>query len=110
MVLVVRTESEWAEILEACEKSGQSRSAWCREHGINVKTMANHVYKKRNGVESNAKRSLHEWPALIDTQKSSGKNTDGLMGADLKDLRQFIARINDVHFAVGLSANSQCGI
>jgi transposase-like protein len=75
MMLVVthRTKSEWAEIIEAYKESGQTQSSFCKEHGINVKTLSNHLHKRVRKKQA-PKRSAEEWIALIEEQRASGMN------------------------------------
>jgi lambda repressor-like predicted transcriptional regulator len=68
-----RTKEEWTKIVEEFKDSGQTMTAFCAEHGINMKTLGNHVYRDRAGVEEPVKkRSLKEWGALIEAQRDSG--------------------------------------
>ena len=67
-----RTKSEWAAIVEEYYKSGQTQSAFCRDRGINIKTLGNQLRKsKRNQT---IKRSNDEWIIIIEKQRASGKN------------------------------------
>ncbi len=64
-----RTAAEWDKIVEAYEKSGQTMSAFSKAHGINVKTLGNHL--GRTPVPK-VKRSPEEWNALLEQQEASG--------------------------------------
>ena len=66
-----RTKEEWASIVEAYRQSGQTQAAWCRERGINAKTLQNHIREDSRKKQPN-KRSAEEWGALIRKQKASG--------------------------------------
>jgi transposase-like protein len=78
LMVAHRTKSEWAEIVEAYKESGQSQTAFCREHGINAKTLGNHLHKrvrkKQSTKRNTTKRSAEEWLALIEEQRASGMN------------------------------------
>jgi lambda repressor-like predicted transcriptional regulator len=66
-----RTPAEWADIVAAFKKSGQTQASFCREHGINEKTLGAHV-RGRESVKPMIKRSAEEWRTLITEQRSSG--------------------------------------
>jgi hypothetical protein len=68
-----RTPAEWAEIVEAFIKSGQTQVAFCQEQGLNIKTLGAHIRKGARGKQI-IKRSEEEWIALITEQQSSGIN------------------------------------
>ena len=73
---VRRTKAEWAEIIDAFKKSGQTQTAFCREHGLSAKTLGFHV---RSGMEQGKakkpiQRSEETWTALISQQRASGMN------------------------------------
>jgi len=68
-----RTPAEWADIVEVFKKSGQTQASFCREHGINEKTLGSHVRGRESGKPM-IKRSAEEWRALITEQRSSGIN------------------------------------
>ncbi|MCL1810573.1 MAG: hypothetical protein FWG42_12530 [Clostridiales bacterium] len=68
-----RTPAEWADIVEAFKRSGQTQASFCREHGINEKTLGAHV-RGRESVKPMIKRSAEEWRTLITEQRSSGIN------------------------------------
>jgi transposase-like protein len=42
-----KTEAEWRDTVVAMRQSGQSCARWCKEHGINPKTMGNWTRKFR---------------------------------------------------------------
>lgn len=67
-----RTASEWAEIVKTYRESGKSQAAFCRENGINVKTLGNHIHGKQKRVQQ--QRSSKEWELLLREQQSSGLN------------------------------------
>jgi len=76
-MVVRRTEAEWAEIVGAYKKSGQSQIEFCREQGINIKTFGAHVRTGsllKTGQRQLTKRSTEEWLSLITEQRSSGEN------------------------------------
>lgn len=68
-----RTQAEWAEIVKAFKKSGQTQVAFCRENGLSEKTLGSHV---RAGEEQKQKikRSEEDWAILIAEQRDSGMN------------------------------------
>jgi len=66
-----RTPAEWATILEAFRKSGQTQVAFCRENGISEKTLGAHI-RAGTGSKPIIKRSNEEWIALIVEQRDSG--------------------------------------
>ena len=41
------TLKEWTQEIAECQSSGMAVSAWCKLHGINVKTYYNHLRKVR---------------------------------------------------------------
>lgn len=58
---VVRAKTDWATLVEACEKSGQSAAVFCRERGIAYSLFLYHrgkILKMRHGVQSIARSSL----------------------------------------------------
>jgi transposase-like protein len=75
-MVVRRTKEEWTEIIEAYRQSGQSQTAFCREHGLSAKTLGAHIRKSkvREGATQKApiKRSPEEWARLISEQDASG--------------------------------------
>lgn len=77
-MVVRRTKEEWAGIIVAYKESGQSQTAYCREHGLSVKTLGAHIRKSkvREGGTQKApiKRSAEEWVRLISEQQTSGMN------------------------------------
>jgi transposase-like protein len=73
LVVTHRTQSEWESIVEAFKESGQTQAVFCREHGINVKTLGNHLHKRARKKQT-VKRSEDEWLALIKEQRDSGMN------------------------------------
>ncbi len=64
-----RTAAEWERIVEAYEKSGQTMAVFSKAHGINVKTLGNHL--GRSPVPK-VKRSPEEWDSLLEQQEASG--------------------------------------
>ena len=68
---VKRTKAQWAEIMNKYEKSGQTMAAWCKENGVNAKTLGAHM-NKGNRVRKIKLRTIDEWKELIRKQKSSG--------------------------------------
>jgi hypothetical protein len=42
-----KTEAEWRDLVAAMRQSGQSCTRWCKERGINPKTMGNWIRKLR---------------------------------------------------------------
>jgi len=72
-MVIRRTPGEWAEIVESFKKSGQTQVAFCREHGINEKTLGAHV-RAESERKQIVKRSAEEWITLIAEQQSSGMN------------------------------------
>ena len=66
-----RTAAEWSEIVDSFKKSGQSISAWCKEHGFSEKTMGAHV-RAEGKTRSKGIRNAQEWGELIAEQKQSG--------------------------------------
>ena len=74
-MIIRRTNTEWAEIVEEYKKSGKTMTAFGREHGINLKTLGGHIRKGTVDTEQRSRqRSAEEWSVLIDRQKSSGLN------------------------------------
>jgi transposase-like protein len=71
---VQRTKAQWAEIIEEYKKSGQTMASWCRENGVNAKTMGNYV---NAGKVKRKVRTLYEWGVLFEKQKSSGMSISG---------------------------------
>lgn len=69
-MVVRRTKAEWLEIVEKYKKSGKTMAAWCRENGVNVKTLGHHVNSV--GKSGGNGRTLDEWRILSEKQKSSG--------------------------------------
>ena len=69
-----RTKAQWAEIIGEYKKSGQTMASWCRENGVNAKTMGNHVTA---GNVKRKVRTLYEWGVLLEQQKSSGMSISG---------------------------------
>ena len=67
-----RSAEEWDRIIAEYRESGNSMAQWCKEHGINGKTMSARITKlglsKRRGKHG---RSREEWFSLIEEQKSS---------------------------------------
>ena len=70
-MVVHRTKSEWAKIVEAYKESGQTQTDFCNTHGLNVKTLSNHIREARHRKREKA-RSTEEWIALISQQYASG--------------------------------------
>jgi transposase-like protein len=66
-----RTAEEWERIVEEYRRSGQTVTAWCKEHGVNAKTMGPHL-REVPGRRQQRKRSAEEWERLIEEQRSSG--------------------------------------
>jgi len=94
-----RTKSQWAEIIETYRNSGQTQSEFCRENGLNIKTLGNHL-RKDNARERESARSTKEWTALIAQQKASGLsrtawckqnkiNSDSMSNAERRIKAQF---------------------
>lgn len=57
---VVRTEADWAALVDKCGKSGQSVAVFCRGEGISYALFLYHrgkILKKRRGVQSIARSS-----------------------------------------------------
>jgi len=65
-----RTKAEWAAIISAFKKSGLSQAEFCRDKGINVKTLGNHL--RGSSVRPRGHRSDEDWLAMISAQQSSG--------------------------------------
>lgn len=43
-----RTNEEWAHLSEEMRKSDQTQKAWCREHGINMRSLHDWEYRQRH--------------------------------------------------------------
>ena len=69
-MVVKRTKAEWSEIMNTYKKSGQTMAAWCRENGVNAKTLGAHMNAEKKNRRSS--RTLEEWKILSEAQKSSG--------------------------------------
>jgi len=69
-MVVKRTKAEWSEIMNTYKKSGQTMAAWCRENGVNAKTLGAHMNAEKKIRRSS--RTLEEWKILSEKQKSSG--------------------------------------
>jgi transposase-like protein len=69
-MVVRRTKAQWAEIMNEYKKSGQTMASWCKENGVNVKTLGAHMIAE--GKTPKKGRTLDEWKLLIEKRKSSG--------------------------------------
>ena len=67
---VYRTKDEWASIIDKYRNSGLTVAAWCRENGVNPKTLGAHLNK--TGRRDSTRRGIGEWRMLVEEQKSSG--------------------------------------
>jgi lambda repressor-like predicted transcriptional regulator len=73
---VQRTKAQWEEMMEEYKKSGQTMASWCRENGVNAKTMGNHMSVAGKNTPKKC-RTIDEWRDLYEKQKSSGMSLTG---------------------------------
>jgi hypothetical protein len=63
-----KTAKEWSSLLARQRSSGKKPKAWCDEHGINLKTFHNWLYKLKREKHDNV--NVMHWVELKDKETS----------------------------------------
>lgn len=65
---------KWTELLVSCNSSGQSRSEWCKENGINLKTFYYWQHKlKSETIELSESHAIVPVNTVTSNEKSNDK-------------------------------------